>query len=58
VKLHGEPLLPAEASASFISGLFCSGPVDPWKLGSTGLIFFETSRCVKVIGRVRAIPTP
>jgi hypothetical protein len=38
VKLLTEPLLPAEASASFISGLFCSGPVDPWKLGSAGFI--------------------
>jgi hypothetical protein len=38
VTLLTEPILPAEASASFISGLFCSGPVDPWKLGSTGLI--------------------
>ncbi len=33
-----EPLLPTEASVSFINGLFCSGPVDPWKLGSTGFI--------------------
>jgi hypothetical protein len=38
VKLLTEPILPAEASASFISGLFCSGPVEPWKLGSTGFI--------------------
>ncbi len=34
-----EQLLPAEASASFITGIFSSGPVDPCKHGSTGLIF-------------------